>query len=291
MKKLRGTGVAVVTPFNEAGNIDLHALRRIIEYLIEEKVEYFVVLGTTGESVTLTESEQKLVIDTFFEVNQGRLPIVIGVGGNNTRELCQKVAEISGKYKPDALLSVSPYYNKPTQAGIYEHYKAIAKSTDLPIILYNVPGRTAANMAAATTLSLAHDFANIVAIKEASADLLQCMQIVKECPKDFMLISGDDILTLPIISIGGVGVISVVANALPQEIGSMVRYGLKGDTVQAQHLHYKLLALMNLTFEEGNPAGIKAIMASRRLCAAFVRLPLLQATEDLTNRIQKELTR
>lgn len=289
MEKFRGTGVAVVTPFTKEGKVDYTSLHNIIEHLIQGNVEYLVVLGTTGESVTLTDDEQKAVIETFFEVNKGRLPIVIGVGGNNTRKICQQVEKISHKYKPDGILSVSPYYNKPSQAGIYAHYAAIAQSTELPIILYNVPGRTASNIVAPTTLKLAQKFEHIIAVKEAAGDLVQCMEIIAERPKDFLVISGDDILTLPMIGVGGDGVISVLANAIPLEIGNMVRAALKGDFDKAQKLHYQTRNLMQLAFKEGNPVGIKTMMELKKLGSRNVRLPLVSATENLQMLIKKEM--
>ncbi|RMG20411.1 MAG: 4-hydroxy-tetrahydrodipicolinate synthase [Bacteroidetes bacterium] len=289
MTQFAGTGVAVVTPFTETGAVDYSALARIIEHLIAGKVEYLVVLGTTGESVTLTPAEQQRVIATFFDINAGRLPIVIGVGGNNTASICNKLEEISKSFQPAGILSVSPYYNKPNQEGIYQHYRSIASHTDLPIILYNVPGRTASNITAQTTIRLARDFSNIVAIKEASGDLVQCMEIVKGRPRGFQLISGDDILTLPMMSIGGQGVISVLANAFPLHISEMVRNALAGNWQESNSQHYRMLRLMQLAFLEGNPTGIKAMMQAQGLCTPDVRLPLVQASAQLQSTIAKEL--
>lgn len=289
MKKFQGTGVAVITPFDESDNLDLSSLSNIIDFHIKEKVEYLVILGTTGESVTLTDDEQSKVIDTFIEVNKGRVPLVLGVGGNNTRKVSKRVEEVSKKYNLDGILSVSPYYNKPSQAGIYAHYAEIAKNTDLPIILYNVPGRTSSNISSSITLKLAHEFQHIVAVKEASGNFEQCMEIIRERPEGFLVLSGDDVFSLPIISLGGNGAISVIANAFPRKFGNLVRYALSGNYQAAQNLQYDLLSLMDLAFREGNPVGVKAMMHIKGLCIPSVRLPLVNASSELTALIQKEL--
>ena len=289
MKLFSGTGVAVVTPFREDLTPDFPSLRRIINHLIDGKVEYLVVMGTTGESVTLNQSEQNQVLETFLETSDKRVPIVMGVGGNNTQSICKKAEELSSKYPLDGILSVSPYYNKPTQAGIYQHYKALSESTDLPIILYNVPGRTASNVSPETTLALAHDCDNIVATKEASGNLPQVMEIIQDKPEGFLVLSGDDSLALPFIGIGADGVISVIGNALPLPFSNMVRAALEGDFKLAQQIHYDLLDLMNLNFVEGNPAGVKMLMNLMGLCEPYVRLPLIAASESLRNKLQQAL--
>lgn len=290
MKTLIGTGVAVVTPFNKDKTVDHESLNKIIEHLIAGKIEYLVALGTTGESVTLSTDETFQVLDTFFEVNDGRLPIVIGVGGNNTRAICDRAKEVDKRYKPEALLSVSPYYNKPTQEGIYQHFKALAETTEIPIILYNVPPRTASNVTAETVVRLATDCKSIVAVKEASGDLLQGMAIVANRPEGFLVLSGDDQLGLAQLAIGFEGVISVVGNAFPALYSQLVRDALAGNLEAAQVAHYKLRKLMALNFVEGNPAGVKTAMALQGLCSKDVRLPLVEASEELVKTIQKEMT-
>lgn len=278
---IRGTGVALVTPFTMEGAVDYPALHRIVNHLIEGQVDYLVVLGTTGEAATLDHQEKQAVIRTIIEANDERLPIVLGVGGNNTAEVVKQIATQQDQWAIQGFLSVSPYYNKPTQEGIYQHYAAIAQASTLPVILYNVPGRTASNMLAATTLRLARDFDNIVAIKEASGDLGQCMEIIQKKPLGFELISGDDYLTIPLVSIGAAGVISVAANAFPGAFSELVDCALRGDFEEAQIHHYNLLSLMNLNFAEGNPAGVKVLMEFQEICSRQVRLPLVPASEGL----------
>jgi len=289
MQTLFGTGVAVVTPFTSAGEIDFPALGRIIEHLIAGKVEYLVALGTTGESATLTAEEKREVLDFFAEKTKRRIPLAIGVGGNNTAEITKQIDHVSKTWQPAAILSVSPYYNKPTQEGIYQHYKTIAQATDLPIILYNVPGRTASNLTAETTLRLAHEVANIVAIKDASGNLEQAMQVIRHAPEGFVLMSGDDPFTLPLVALGGCGVISVTANAHPYAFSQMVRHALNAEMEAARKLHYELLPAINLNFVEGNPAGVKQMMALMGLCEAHVRLPLVAASQELADRMQAVL--
>ena len=286
--RFRGLGVALVTPFRENGSIDYAGLGRVIEHQIAGGVDYLVVLGTTGESVTLSSEEKKQLLAQVIEVVHHRVPIVLGVGGNNTAEVVHQLEsyDLSGV---DGILSVSPYYNKPTQEGIYQHYKAIAQASLLPIILYNVPGRTGSNMTAETTLRLARDFENIVGIKEASANLDQMGLILKHRPKDFLLISGDDALTLPIIAMGGEGVISVVGNALPEEFSNLVHAALKGDYATARAEHYKLIELITLLFADGSPGGIKEVLSILGLCGKHVRLPLVNVNEATANKLYHAL--
>ncbi|MET7029421.1 4-hydroxy-tetrahydrodipicolinate synthase [Sediminicola luteus] len=288
MEQLQGTGVALVTPFRKDFSVDTEALERIVGFCIDGGIDYLVVLGTTGESVTLNKSEKQLVIDTIVSANAGRLPLVLGVGGNNTAALVEELQQADLR-EFEAILSVSPYYNKPTQEGIYQHFKALAQASPKPIILYNVPGRTGSNMLPATTLRLAHEFENIVGIKEACGDIAQIMQIIKESPKDFMVISGDDITALPTVLAGGAGVISVLGQGTPTELSKMIKLGMAGKVKEAYALHYELMDAMSLIFNEGNPAGIKAMFESLELSTAVVRLPLMEATAELKGRIDKFL--
>lgn len=286
--KLRGTGVAIVTPFNSDKKIDFDALENIINHIIKGGVEYIVSLGTTGESATLSKEEKNKVLDFTIEKVNKRVPVVVGFGGNNTQAVINDIKnrDMSGI---DAILSVSPYYNKPTQAGIYEHYKAISESTDMPIVLYNVPGRTSSNLTAATTLKLAHDFKNIVAVKEASGNLIQCMEIVKDKPEDFLVISGEDALTLPMISFGMDGVISVVANAFPADYSEMVRLALNNNFREASKLHFKLLDIIDLLFIEGNPGGVKYALEVLGLCKNEMRLPLVSIGEETKKKLKSKI--
>jgi len=284
----KGTGVAVVTPFHDSGNIDFGSFEKIIEHLIEGGVNYIVALGTTGESATLSKDEKVAVLEFVVDTVGKRVPIVAGIGGNNTQEVINtiKAASFDGI---DAILSVCPYYNKPQQKGLYIHYKAIAGACPVPLILYNVPGRTSVNLTAETTLKLAHDFSNIIGIKEASGNLLQCMEIIMERPAGFLLISGDDALTLPILSLGGDGVISVVANAFPSQMTEMVNLGLKGKINKARTLHYQLLTFTNALFADGNPSGIKAAMEILGLCKSHVRLPLVKVQKAVYSVISEQV--
>ncbi|MBK8614470.1 MAG: 4-hydroxy-tetrahydrodipicolinate synthase [Flavobacteriales bacterium] len=283
-----GLGVALVTPFRPNGAIDYAALEKLIEHQISGGVDYVVSMGTTGESVTLTKAEKYELLAQTIGFVRNRVPVVLGVGGSNTAEVIEALNsfEMDGV---DAILSVSPYYNKPTQEGIYQHYKAIAQVALRPIILYNVPGRTGSNMAADTTLRLAKDFKNIIAIKEASANLDQMGRILKHKPKDFMLISGDDALTLPIIALGGVGVISVVGNALPAEFSALVNAALKGDLETARKEHLRLIEVIDLLFAEGNPGGIKNVLKVLGICGDTMRLPLVNISEATANKLYHAL--
>lgn len=285
MQSLTGTGVALITPFKQDFSVDVDALRRIVDFQINNGIDYLVVLGTTAESATLNKDEKELVIGTIVEANAGRLPLVLGVGGNNTAEV---VAELKNRDFSDftAILSVSPYYNKPTQEGIYQHFKAVAQASPLPVILYNVPGRTSSNMAPATVVRLAKEFPNVVAIKEAAGDLVQAMRLIQHKPEGFLVISGDDMVTLPIILAGGSGVISVIAEGFPRQTSDMVKLGLSRKVDEAFELHYALADGIDLIFEEGNPAGIKAVFQALGLCGDTVRLPLVAATPDLRKRIE-----
>ena len=277
-----GLGVALITPFRANGAIDHAALAKVIEHQIIGGIDYLVVMGTTGESATITFEEKKQLLAQVIEVVHNRVPIVLGIGGNNTAEVIEQMSafDLDGV---DAILSVSPYYNKPTQEGIYQHYKALAQVSLRPIILYNVPGRTMSNISAETTLRLARDFENIIGIKEASGNLDQIGLLLKHRPKDFLIISGDDALTLPILAMGGDGVISVIGNGLPEEFGKLVHSALKGDFETARHEHLKLIELITLLFVEGNPGGIKEVLKFIGLCENNVRLPLVpvgKATAD-----------
>jgi len=284
MEQLYGTGVALVTPFKKDSSVDVEALKKIVQYSIEGGVDYLVVLGTTGESVTLNSEEKQLVIQTVIEANKGRLPLVIGIGGNNTTLLVHELKNADLEAF-DAVLSVSPYYNKPTQEGIYQHYKMLAAVSPKPIILYNVPGRTGSNMLPATVVRLANDCPNIIAIKEACGNMDQIKQLLKEVPAGFRVIAGDDITALPTVVEGGIGVISVLGQGMPVQMSKMIRLGLNGDHEGAFQLHHALSPGMNLIFEEGNPAGIKAIFESLGISSAVVRLPLIEASPALKSKI------
>ena len=281
-----GTGVAIVTPFTTKKDIDFPALTKLVEHLIKGRVEYIVVLGTTGETATLSKEEKQQVIAHIIKATKKRIPLVLGVGGNNTAELViqLKKDDLSGF---DAILSVSPYYNKPSQEGIYQHYKAIANASPLPIILYNVPGRTASNITAETTLRLANEFKNIIAIKEASGNIEQCMKIIKYRPDNFLIISGDDNLTLPLIASGADGVISVVANAYPKDFSDMVRFALVHDLKNAQKLHYKLMEITEQLFADGNPGGVKVVLAKKKITQPTVRLPLVEPNDTVKAKLKK----
>ena len=285
----------MVTPFNEDLSIDYPALQRLVEHMINGGVDYLVVQGTTGESATINAEEKRSLLDFIIEVTAKRVPIVFGVGGNDTRAVCEilKSWNFDGV---DGILSVSPYYNKPTQEGIYRHYEALANSTELPIILYNVPGRTASNMNAETTLRLAQDFSNIVAVKEASGDLDQISYIIQHKPSDFLVISGDDALTLPMITLGADGLISVVGNAFPAETARLVHKAGDGDIEAARNEHFKLKDIIENLFVEGNPAGVKECLKHAAISQNFVRLPLLPVSQVTSERLyrlmaEKELVR
>ncbi len=283
MQSLTGTGVALITPFKKDLSVDTDALEKIVNYQIEGGIDYLVVLGTTAETATLTKDEKELVIATIVKANNGRLPLVLGVGGNNTKDVTEELATRNFSAFT-AVLSVSPYYNKPTQEGIYQHFKAIAQASPVPVILYNVPGRTGSNVLPATVIRLAKEFKNIVAIKEAAGDIVQAMKLIQTKPEGFLVISGDDMITLPMILAGGAGVISVIAQGFT-EFAQMVRLGLDGKVQAAYRLHYKYADSIDLIFEQGNPAGIKHIFKELNLCEDTLRLPLVKIDEDLALRI------
>ena len=285
MKTLQGTGVALVTPFKEDKTIDVPALERLVHSQVENGVDYLVVLGTTAETPTLSTEEKELVKKTVKQANNGRLPMVLGVGGNNTQTIVEQVREVSPK-DYIAILSVTPYYNKPSQEGLYQHYKAVGEATELPILLYNVPSRTGVNMDYRTTLRLAKEVPNIIGIKEASGNIVQIMHLLRGRRENFLVISGDDATALPTVLLGGDGTISVLGQAFPERYSQMIRQGLEGNYKEANTIQYQLLEAMELIFKEGNPVGIKALLSLLGVINTLeVRLPLVNATEGL----QKEL--
>ena len=289
MNKFVGTGVALVTPFKEDKSVDFDALERIVNHVIDGGVDYLVVLGTTGESVVLSSEERLQVIDTITTVNNKRLPMVLGIGGNHTAQVIEEIKS-TDLSNFDAILSVSPYYNKPTQEGMYQHFKAVAEATTKPIILYNVPSRTGANMAPETVIRLAQDFDSIIAVKEAAGDMVQAMRLIQHAPAGFLVISGDDMIALPMVLAGGAGVISVIGEALPKAFTEMINYGLQGNGKEANVIHYRLMPVIDHIFEEGNPAGIKALFHNLELCEPDVRLPLVNASEALKEKINRFMT-
>jgi 4-hydroxy-tetrahydrodipicolinate synthase len=288
MKSFKGSGVALVTPFQTDGSIDFQALKQLVQLQIEGGTDFLVVQGTTGESPTLSQDEKRLVLDTVLEVNNGRLPVVYGIGGNNTAGLAALFQNLPSGV--DGILSVSPYYNKPIQKGIVAHFKQVASYTDLPIILYNVPGRTGSNMSVETTLELA-ELPNVVAVKEASGNMEQIMDIIRQRKPGFGVLSGDDNLTMPLIAAGADGVISVVANAFPERFSQMVHASMANDLTLAKAAHYDLFNVTKMFFEEGNPGGVKVALAARGLMQETMRLPLYPVSEGLRTRIQAETTR
>lgn len=287
MKKfdLQGTGVALVTPFHKQGNIDFTSLGRLIDHTIEGGVDYLVSLGTTSEYPTLSSQEQLAVVEFTIEKVENRVPVVLGMGGNDTRSLVDKIRH-TDLSSIAAILSVAPYYNKPNQKGLYAHYKAIAEASNTPIILYNVPGRCGVNMTAETTLQLANDFSNIIGIKEASGNMAQCMEILANKPQGFTVVSGEDALVLPMIALGAQGVISVAANAYPNIMSELVTHSLKSNMKQARAVHEKLLPFSNAIFDEGNPTGIKAALEIMGICQNNLRLPLVKSSKQLYSKLQ-----
>jgi 4-hydroxy-tetrahydrodipicolinate synthase len=284
MQSFIGTGVALVTPFKKDFSVDTGALTRITNHVIEGGVEYLVILGTTAESATLNAEEKEIVIQTIVAANNSRVPMVLGVGGNNTAKVVEelKTRDLSPFA---AILSVSPYYNKPTQEGIYQHFKAVSEASPIPIIVYNVPGRTSSNMLPTTVIRLANDFKNIIGIKEAAGDIVQAMKLIQTKPEGFLVISGDDMITLPMVLAGGSGVISVIGEGFPKEFSEMVRLGLNKKVDEAYKLHYKLADSIDMIFEQGNPAGIKEVFKHRGLSENTVRLPLVNVDENLSVRL------
>ncbi len=288
MNKFIGTGVALITPFDKNKNVDYIALKKLVNFQIENGIDYLVILGTTGESATLNNKERQQVIQTIVEANNKKLPLVLGIGGNNTQQAIEDIKN-TDLSDFDAILSVSPFYNKPSQEGIYQHFKTIANSTDKNIILYNVPHRTGKNVEPETIIRLAHDCENIIAVKDAASDLQQTLEIIRTKPKDFLVISGDDSLALSSVLAGGAGVISVIGQGMPNAFSKMINLGLAGKNQEAFKLHYKLMPLTELIFQEGNPAGIKAILNHKNICDTQVRLPLIKVSENLYNSIINEL--
>ena len=282
MKRISGTGVALITPFNDDKTIDYTSLDKLINKVIEGGIDFLVVLGTTGEATSINDSEKKELINFIVKLNNKRLPLVLGIGGNNTNKL---IKEINNTYLSDfdAILSVTPYYNKPSQNGLYHHYAKISKSSPIPIILYNVPSRTGVNMSPETTIQLANDFKNIISIKEASGDINQIKYILKNKPKNFDVLSGDDGLTLEIIQNGGAGVISVIGQSNPEEFSSLVKFALNGKLSDAKLIHDKLYGLYHYLYSEGNPSGVKAFLSLQGVCKNYLRLPLVPISSELFN--------
>jgi 4-hydroxy-tetrahydrodipicolinate synthase len=286
MKKFKGTGVAIVTPFKNDSSIDFAGLGRIIDHVIKGGVNYIVAMGTTGEAPTLTKDEKQAIISFVTETIDDRVALVAGIGGNNTQEIINSIRELD-LTGVDGILSVAPYYNKPGQRGLFQHFKAIATCSPLPVIIYNVPGRTSSNISSETCLELANECDNIVAIKEASGDLAQIMRIIKGKSENFLVISGDDMLTIPIISAGGAGVISVLANAYPAECCELVNQALKNNFKAARDIHFRFLEIIELLFADGNPSGIKAFLGTMNLCQNNLRLPLVPVNKTVLSKIQK----
>lgn len=284
-KQFKGTGVAVITPFHSYGTIDFTALENTINHIINGGVDFVLALGTTSEAATLSADERNAVVNYFIETVNNRVPIMLGVGGNNTQDVVDTIKSLSFD-GIDAILSVAPYYNRPQQKGMYQHFKTIAGVCPVPVYLYNVPSRTACNISAETVLKLAEEIDNIVGIKEASGDLLQIMHIIKNKPKGFTVLSGDDALTLPIISLGGEGVISVIANAFPKEYSTMVNAAMKANYSKARTIHYQLIDMIEAIFADGNPAGVKAAMEMLGICKNNLRLPLVKVNKAVSNRIK-----
>jgi len=285
---LRGTGVAIVTPFDNNGDVDFDALHKMIDFVINGKVEYIVTLGTTGEAPTLSKPEKTDIIKYTYDAVKKRVPVVVGIGGNNTRELIHEL-ETFPLDDAAAVLSTSPYYNKPSQEGLFQHYRTLAASSPKPILLYNVPGRTSKNIEAATTIRLANEVENIAGIKEASGDMAQCMKILRDAPKHFLVVSGDDALALPQLACGMQGVISVAANAFPKEFSDMVRRGLNSDFKKAKSINDKLIKAYELMFAENNPAGVKSFLTEMGLIKNNLRLPLTQLSKNLADGVKEYL--
>jgi 4-hydroxy-tetrahydrodipicolinate synthase len=288
MKKLKGTGVAIVTPFKNDSSIDFTALGRVLNHVVSGGVNYIVVLGTTGESATLSKDEKQAVVSYVVEAVDGKVPLIVGIGGNNTQEVVNNIRQ-SDLTAVDGVLSVAPYYNKPTQRGLFQHFKTIATWCPVPVIIYNVPGRTGCNITADTCLELAHNCENITGVKEASGDLGQIMKIIKGKPENFDVVSGDDMLTIPVIAAGGSGVISVLANAFPSACSELVGNALRNNLKSAREIQFRYLEMIDLLFTEGNPAGIKAMLNVLNICSNNLRLPLVPVSRPTMTRIQKTI--
>ncbi len=288
MTKFQGTGVAIITPFKDDLTVDYNALSNLVNYNIDNGTDYIVISGTTGESVTITKEEKQQIVSCIIEANKGRVPLVLGIGGNNTAEVVNEI-ESTDLSQIDAILSVSPYYSKPTQEGIYQHFKTISKACPVDVIMYNVPGRTSSNMLPETVIRLAKDFDNIIAVKEAAGHMQQYLELLKAAPNDFDIISGDDDLALSVVLAGGAGVISVIGQALPKQFSKMIRLGLEGKNKDAYALHFQLMDIINLIFSENNPAGIKAVLEELNLAKSHVRLPLVEASTSLKQDIKEAL--
>ncbi|WP_185869455.1 4-hydroxy-tetrahydrodipicolinate synthase [Blattabacterium cuenoti] len=286
MKKLYGTGVALVTPFKKDKKIDFNGLENLVKYVIDNGVNYLVALGTTAETATLKKEEQQDIIKCIQSSNYKKLPLILGIGGNNTENVINKINSIKNLSDFYAILSVSPYYNIPSQNGIYEHFKSIVNYTEAHIIIYNVPKRTGSNILPDTVLQLAHNFKNIIGIKEASGNILQSYKILEKKPKNFSVISGDDFITLPVILGGGEGVISVIAQGFPDKISKMVSLSMENNAKKAFSIFYKIKKIIDLIYEEGNPTGIKTLLDIKGICKPYVRLPLLIATDSLKRKMQ-----
>ena len=289
MQKFIGTGVALVTPFKDDLTVDVDALVKLVNFNIDNGIDYLVINGTTAESATIFKDEKEQIIATIVKANNKRLPLVLGVGGNNTLEVIEEL-QTRDFSEIDGILSVAPYYSKPTQEGFYQHFKALAEAIDLPIILYNVPGRTAKNMEAATTIRLANDFDNIVAVKEAGNNQQQYNSLLKDKPEDFLIISGDDDLALGVVLAGGSGVISVIGQAFPKEFSTMINHGLQGNNKEGYKIHFKMMDIIDFIFEENNPAGIKTVLKELGICSNNVRLPLVKASATLETEIANYVT-
>jgi len=284
MKEFLGTGVALVTPFNEDKSVDFNALEKLVNFQIKNGINYLVVMGTTGEPATLTSDEKEQIKNTIIKINNGRLPLILGIGGNNTQAVINEInnTDLSAF---SAVLSVSPYYNKPTQEGIYQHFKLISENSPKPIIVYNVPSRTGSNILPKTILRLANDCSNIIGVKEAAGDMVQAMTLLQNKPTDFLVISGDDMIALPMVLAGGSGVISVIGQGFPKDFSQFIKLGLDGKVNLSYKLHYKLMDCINYIFEEGNPAGIKALLEKLNITSKYVRLPLVEVSDKLHQKI------
>lgn len=288
MVNLHGMGVALITPFKQNGEVDYDALSRLVDYQLRNHIDYIVALGTTAETPTLTEEEKDRIMELVLHKAAGKVPVVMGLGGNNTRNITDKLQ--NGNFRGiDAILSVVPYYNKPSQEGLYQHFAAIAQASPVPVVLYNVPGRTGTNMTAATTLRLAGDFSNIIAIKEASGNMAQIESLIKDKPDDFLVISGDDGIAFPLITQGAAGVISVIGNAFPAEFSRMVRLALQGDYENARPIHHRFTELFELLFVDGNPAGVKSMLSAMGMIENKLRLPLVPTRITTYEKIRQVL--